>query len=82
MTTPSWLMTEDGCDIAPHCLECPLVACRFDLPPNQAAQLARLPRVQALLKDGLSTAEIAKELRVSVRTIWRARDLLRNREDS
>lgn len=27
---------DDGCSIAPRCLDCPLPACRYDLPPKRA----------------------------------------------
>ena len=64
---------DDGCDIAPKCLECPLPQCRYDLP--QGAYTLKIERrigeARDLLAAGRSVDEVAEELGVSRRTIFR-----------
>ena len=70
--------TYDGCEVAAHCLECPLPACRYD----QAGLLLtwrREQRLQCLNPQGAYTIdEIAQLTGFTVRTVYRflARGLL------
>lgn len=73
----SWLAVDSyadsGCpDLGiPSCLSCPLPACRLDLAPKQAAALVRQMRLVALLDQGLTGDELAAQMGVSRRTIFR-----------
>lgn len=62
---------DNGCDIAPRCLACPLPRCRYDLPPRRAGALLRWLAVEALLGEGRTAAEVADELGMSRRTVFR-----------
>lgn len=62
---------DDGCEIAPRCLECPLPACRYDLPPKVAGALLRAGHCQKLLHQGLTADEVAVAMGVSRRTVFR-----------
>lgn len=62
---------DDGCEIAPHCLQCPLPACRYDLPPKRAGALMREAQLRELLATGYSADEAAVMMGVSRRTIFR-----------
>ena len=62
---------DDGCEIAPKCLECPLPACRYDLPPKRAGALMREAQLRALLAEGLTADEAAVRMGVSRRTVFR-----------
>lgn len=62
---------DDGCEIAPRCLACPLPACRYDLPPKRAGALMREAQLKALLSTGMSADEASVVMGVSRRTIFR-----------
>lgn len=62
---------DDGCEIAPRCLECPLPLCRHDMPPKRAGALLRETQLRELLADGLTPDQAAVEMGVSRRTIFR-----------
>lgn len=62
---------DDGCEIAPKCLECPLPQCRYDLPPKRAGALMREAELRRLLAEGLTADEAAVRMGVSRRTIFR-----------
>ncbi len=62
---------DDGCEIAPRCLECPLPACRYDLPPKRAGALLRESQLRTLLAQGLTADEAAVVMGVSRRTVFR-----------
>lgn len=66
---------DDGCKIAPHCLECPLPACRYDLPPKRAGALQRQAQLFELLNEGLTADQAAERLGVSRRTVFRLKVL-------
>lgn len=53
------------------CFTCILPACRYDMKPKQASGMTIAMRVQAMLREGLSGAEVAGRLGVSVRTVYR-----------
>jgi len=66
---------DDGCDLFPSCLQCPLVRCRYDEPGGARALLnsARDREIRRLRQEGgLTVEEIADRFRVSRRTVFRA----------
>jgi hypothetical protein len=62
---------DEGCDLSPTCLRCPLPLCRYDLPPKRAGALVRVARLQALLAEGKTADEAAEIMGVCRRTIFR-----------
>lgn len=66
---------DDGCDLFPSCLQCPLARCRYDEPGGARALLnrARDREIRRLrLEGGLTVEAIADRFRVSRRTVFRA----------
>lgn len=64
---------DDGCDIHPRCLTCPLPRCRYDEPGGARAMLNafRDQRIAALRRDGAAVDEIAELYGLSRRTVFR-----------
>lgn len=65
---------DDGCDVFPSCLSCPLPRCRYDVPGGARAMLnlARDAEIRRMRFEGdLEVEEIAKRFRVSRRTVFR-----------
>lgn len=64
---------DDGCNLYPSCLACPLPRCRYDAARGQLTleHEERRERVLALRRDGLSVADVATMLGVSRRTVFR-----------
>ena len=65
---------DDGCDISPTCLRCPLPKCRYDDPGwlGREAKAKRDSEVLALRQEeGLGPTELAKRFGLSRRTIHR-----------
>ena len=62
---------DDGCEISPRCLECPLPACRYDMPPKRAGALMREAELRRLLAAGFTADEAAVKMGVSRRTVFR-----------
>lgn len=65
---------DDGCDLHPACLTCPLPRCRYDEPGDGQPVLKQV-RNEAVLEvfhsEGLSASELAQRFRVSKRTVHR-----------
>ncbi|MBI2918384.1 MAG: sigma-70 family RNA polymerase sigma factor [Chloroflexi bacterium] len=65
---------DEGCELFPACLRCPLPACRYD-EPGRLQREARRERDQALLhlvrERGRSPGELAAACGLSVRTVYR-----------
>lgn len=64
---------DDGCDLHPECLSCPLPACRYEFRQG-ALGLRAAMRVEAARRAaalGLPASEIAAALGVSRRTVFR-----------
>jgi len=65
---------DQGCDLSPYCLKCPLPKCRYDV-EAQGKRSARMLRDRELLRQrtaaGKSIAELAAEFDLSKRTIQR-----------
>jgi hypothetical protein len=64
---------DDGCAIAAKCQECPLPACRYDLPPGTANRLFHSGQLYRLLCEGLSVEAAARKLGIGRRTANRLR---------
>ena len=65
---------DEGCELAPSCLECPREKCVFDEPGETSAARRRRQRneeIKARWKRGDLPADLAKEYRVNRRTIER-----------
>jgi hypothetical protein len=64
---------DDGCDIHPYCLTCPLPRCRYDEPGGVRAMLNayRDQQILALRHDGAPVDQIAERYRLSRRTVFR-----------
>jgi len=66
---------DDGCDLFPSCLSCPLTRCRYDVPGGVRALLnqERDHQIRVMREEaGLSVDEIADLFEVSRRTVFRA----------
>jgi len=65
---------DNGCDLYPSCLSCPLPRCRYD-DPGGAAGMLRTGRDAAILRlaerDGVSVDNLAEMFGLSRRTIFR-----------
>jgi hypothetical protein len=65
---------DQGCDLSPSCLKCPLPRCRHDL-EAQGSRSARMLRDREILRQrtaaGKSVAELATEYDLSKRTVQR-----------
>jgi hypothetical protein len=71
-----------GCDLAPHCLECPFPRCRYDAASERSGSYGSPPgpRIATRLKaeeaarlrdTGLTVTQIARERGCSRRTVLR-----------
>ena len=65
---------DEGCEVSPSCLKCPLPQCKYD-DPGWIQRQKRKERdsqvVSSLLEDGLSVPEAAARFALSQRTIFR-----------
>ena len=65
---------DQGCDLSPSCLRCPLPRCRHDV-EAQGSRSVRMLRDREILRQrttaGKSVAELATEFNLSKRTIQR-----------
>ena len=62
---------DEGCDLFPSCLNCPLATCRYDRPGKQTAKELRNERMVRLYGDGVAVHELARRFGVSRRTVYR-----------
>ena len=64
---------DDGCEISPSCLSCPLPKCKYDDPGwvTRARKAARAAKIRSLYAQGLSQKEVARRVGVSKRTVLR-----------
>ncbi len=64
---------DDGCDIHPQCLTCPLPRCRYDEPGGLRGMLNayRDQQIVALRGDGAPVDQIAERYNLSRRTVFR-----------
>ncbi len=74
---------DEGCDLSPSCLNCPLPRCRHDRQP-QGRRAARVLRDAEIIRqhtcEGKGTSELAQDFKVSKRTIQRI--IRRSKNDS
>ena len=70
---------DTGCNLAPKCLSCPLPRCQFDqvaLPAHQTQIMRSASRAATIRKmyeeRAMTRKEIAAELSVTERTVFRA----------
>ncbi len=65
--------TDDGCEVSPSCLECPLPVCKFDDPGAMMREDRRNrdDEIFRLRKKGVPVPELARRFEVSTRTIHR-----------
>ena len=65
---------DDGCEVSPSCLKCPLPQCKHD-DPNWLQRQRQKERdrgvVASLREDGLSVPEVAARFELSQRTVFR-----------
>ncbi len=65
---------DDGCDVYPSCLRCPLPQCKYD-DPGWLQRERRKERdktiMDALKRDGISISDAASRFSISQRTIFR-----------
>lgn len=62
---------DDGCDLFPSCLRCPLPQCRYDKPGRRAGKELRNREMVRLHAEGMGVKELAHGFGVSVRTVQR-----------
>jgi|FLYL01.1.fsa_nt_gi hypothetical protein len=64
---------DDGCDIHPQCLTCPLPRCRYDDPGGLRGLLnsMRDEQIVAQRRQGTPISELAQRFGVSRRTVFR-----------
>lgn len=67
---------DDGCSVAPHCLECPLPKCRYEMSGSESRRAigrldARNTEICALRAAGVLPDDIAQRLGVGRRTVYR-----------
>ncbi len=64
---------DDGCEIHPHCLTCPLPRCRYDEPGGLKGMItaARDREIVRLRTKGAAVEHIADRFGVSRRTVFR-----------
>lgn len=65
---------DDGCEVSPKCVECPLPMCRYEHASGLRGVLnmARDEEIWQMKRAGVYPPEIAKSLGVSLRTVFRA----------
>lgn len=61
----------EGCDLFPSCLRCPLPKCRYDNPGRQTGKELRNREMVRLRKAGMEVKELAQRFGVSKRTVHR-----------
>jgi len=64
---------DDGCELWPHCLDCPFPTCIKEEPwgIERFTKLRRAERMMELKQQGKSSSEIARILDCSPRTVQR-----------
>ena len=65
--------SDDGCEVSNSCFNCPLVMCKFDDPGwlRREDRGQRDDEIFRLRKVGISVSELARQFRVSTRTVHR-----------
>ena len=65
--------TDDGCEVAARCQECPLERCRYEEPGGIRAirNAERDPQIIALRAEGMPVDDIAERFGLSRRSVYR-----------
>jgi len=63
---------DEGCELAPSCLECPFAQCRYDQGVTNAVAADRRRRALLAYDGGLDRHEAASAVGISERTLSRA----------
>ncbi|MBI4295090.1 MAG: helix-turn-helix domain-containing protein [Chloroflexi bacterium] len=65
--------SDEGCDLAPSCLNCPFPHCRYDAPGEGTRQVKgqRDGELLRLRLEGTSIARLAQRFGLSQRTVYR-----------
>ena len=62
---------DEGCDLFPSCLNCPLPRCRYDKEGRRAKNELRDEEISRLKGEGQSVKELADRFELSKRTVHR-----------
>ena len=64
---------DDGCEVSPSCLRCPLAACKYDDPLayQRTVREARQAPTLLLLRRGVTVSEVSRRTGYSERTVHR-----------
>jgi DNA invertase Pin-like site-specific DNA recombinase len=62
---------DEGCDLFPSCLNCPLPCCRYDDRGRRVRKKLRDEEILRLGERGKSVKELSQEFRISRRTVQR-----------
>ncbi len=66
------LYVDTGCEVAPKCLECPLVLCKYeDRGAVWRARAADRHRQAQVLRAQFSPPEVARRMGISLRQVYR-----------
>ena len=69
------MLRDEGCELSPSCLNCPLPRCIEDIPRGKQRQIKEIRNLEILrlfYEEGRSVKEIAEKFGVSERTVQRA----------
>ena len=68
-----WVRSDDGCEVAPSCLACPLERCRYEEPKGLLTirMRERNPRIIALRAEGASVDVLMERFGIGRRTVYR-----------
>ena len=73
MERDDYYFTDNGCNLAPHCLSCPLPQCKYDTAPGDERPQTILRRALIESYGQRPTREIARALGLAWRTVHRYR---------
>ena len=75
---------DDGCQYSSSCLECPLPACKHDMPTDELrAELRRMEdrkKADIILREGLIAEAAAERLGGTLRTVYRIIERVREQD--
>ena len=69
--TEEYEYRDDGCDLFPSCLNCPLPRCRYDEKGTRVRKQLRDGEILRLWIEGKDVKELSQEFKVSQRTVQR-----------
>ena len=70
---------DEGCEVAPRCIACPLPICKYDDMPSyrREKQVQTYKIIIDLVRTGLTNQKVASHLGIAVRTVQRAKEKTR-----